>query len=155
MTLYVSMLFYPLYEVAKRCDCKIKLFHDPTVFDIQYSLLQNNIFKLEIKLYLLSTGTIDQDQLFFRNLLSEQVYVFFLFVKFSIVLQIRICGQAIYIFNDKLTNSTTELQNYLGISEHNRLVVFLVCYSLVSNYRVISFLTRVVFLVSRYSVLKR
>ena len=31
MTLYVSMLFYPLYEVAKRCDCKIKLFHDPTV----------------------------------------------------------------------------------------------------------------------------
>jgi hypothetical protein len=48
MTLYVSMLFYPLYEVAKRCDCKIKLFHDPTVFDIQYSLLQNN--KLEIEL---------------------------------------------------------------------------------------------------------
>jgi hypothetical protein len=39
------MLFYPLYEVAKRCDCKMKLFHDPTVFDIQYSLLQNNIFK--------------------------------------------------------------------------------------------------------------
>jgi hypothetical protein len=31
MTLYVSMLFYPLYEVAKRCDCKIKFFHDPTV----------------------------------------------------------------------------------------------------------------------------
>jgi hypothetical protein len=89
------MLFYPLYEVAKRCDCKIKLFHDPTVFDIQYSLLQNNIFKLEIKLYLLSTGTIDHDELFFRNLLSEQVYVIFLFVKFSIVLQIRICGQAI------------------------------------------------------------
>jgi hypothetical protein len=28
------MLFYPLYEVAKRCDCKIKLFHDPTVFEI-------------------------------------------------------------------------------------------------------------------------
>jgi hypothetical protein len=25
------MLFYPLYEVAKRRDCKIKLFHDPTV----------------------------------------------------------------------------------------------------------------------------
>ena len=70
------MLFYPLYEVAKRCDCKMKLFHDPTVFDIQYSLLQNNIFKLEIKLYLLSTGTIDHDELFFRNLLSEQVYVF-------------------------------------------------------------------------------
>ena len=93
MTLYVSMLFYPLYEVAKRCDCKIKLFHDPSVFDIQYSLLQNN--KLEIELYLLSTGTIDDDELFFRNLLSEQVYVFFLFVKFSIVLQIRICGQAI------------------------------------------------------------
>ena len=45
-------------------------------FDIQYSLLQNNIFKLEIKLYLLSTGTIDHDELFFRNLLSEQVYVF-------------------------------------------------------------------------------
>jgi hypothetical protein len=93
MTLYVSMLFYPLYEVAKRCDCKIKLFHDPTVFDIQYSLLQNN--KPEIKLYLLSTGTIDHDELFFRNLLREQVYVFFLFVKFSIVLQIPICGQAI------------------------------------------------------------
>jgi hypothetical protein len=54
----------------------MKLFHDPTVFDIQYSLLQNNIFKLEIKLYLLSTGTIDHDELFFRNLLSEQVYVF-------------------------------------------------------------------------------
>jgi hypothetical protein len=64
-------------------------------FDIQYSLLQNNIFKLEIKLYLLSTGTIDHDELFFRNLLSKQVYVFFIFVKFSIVLQIRICGQAI------------------------------------------------------------
>jgi hypothetical protein len=31
MTLYVSMLFHPLYEVAKRCDCKIKFFHDPTV----------------------------------------------------------------------------------------------------------------------------
>jgi hypothetical protein len=31
MTLYVSMLFYPLYEVAKRCDWKIKFFHDPTV----------------------------------------------------------------------------------------------------------------------------
>ena len=31
MTLYVSMLFYPLYEVPKRCDCKIKFFHDPTV----------------------------------------------------------------------------------------------------------------------------
>ena len=46
-------------------------------FDIQYSLLQNNIFKLEIKLYLLSTGTIDHDELFLRNLLSEQVYVFF------------------------------------------------------------------------------
>jgi len=113
-------------------------------FDIQYSLLQNNIFKLEIKLYLLSTCTIDHE-LFFRNLNSEQVYVFFLFIKFSIVLQIRICGQVIYIFNDKLTNSTIELQNYLGISEYNRLVVFLVCYSLVSNYRVISFLTRVVF----------
>jgi hypothetical protein len=70
-----------------------KLFHDPTVFDIQYSLLQNN--KPEIKLYLLSTGTIDHDELFFRNLLREQVYVFFLFVKFSIVLQIPICGQAI------------------------------------------------------------
>jgi hypothetical protein len=41
-------------------------------FDIQYSLLQNNIFKLEIKLYLLSTGTIDHDELFLRNLLSEQ-----------------------------------------------------------------------------------
>jgi hypothetical protein len=54
------------------CTCQ-------TVFDIQYSLLQNNIFKLEIKLYLLSTGTIDHDELFFRNLLSEQVYVLFLF----------------------------------------------------------------------------
>ena len=52
-------------------------------FDIQYSLLQNNIFKLEIKLYLLSTGTIDHDELFLRNLLSEQVYVFFLLIKFS------------------------------------------------------------------------
>ena len=51
-------------------------------FDIQYSLLQNNIFKLEIKLYLLSTGTIDHDELFLRNLLSEQVYVFFLLIKF-------------------------------------------------------------------------
>ena len=122
-------------------------------FDIQYSLLQNNIFKLEIKLYLLSTGIIDHDELFFRNLLSEQVCVFFLLIKFSIVLQIRICGQVILIFNDKLTNSTIELQNYLAISEHNRLVVFLVCYSLVSNYRVISFFTRVFFLVSRYFVL--
>ena len=75
------MLFYPLYEVAKRCNCKIKLFHDPTVFDIQYSLLQNN--KLEIKLYLLSTGTIDHDELFLRHLLSEQVYVFFLLITFS------------------------------------------------------------------------
>ena len=45
-------------------------------FDIQYSLLQNNIFKLEMKLYLLSTGTIDHDELFLRNLLSEQVHVF-------------------------------------------------------------------------------
>ena len=48
-------------------------------FDIQYSLLQNNIYKLEIKLYLLSTSTIDHDEIFFRNLLSEQVYVFFPF----------------------------------------------------------------------------
>jgi hypothetical protein len=59
-----------------------------------------------------------------------------------------------YILNLKtlgllLTNSTIELQNYLAISEYNRLVVFLVCYSLVSNYRVISFVTRVVFLVSK------
>jgi hypothetical protein len=45
-------------------------------FDIQYSLLQNNICKLEIKLCLLSTSTIDHDELFFRNLPSEQVYVF-------------------------------------------------------------------------------
>ena len=64
-------------------------------FDIQYSLLQHNIFKLEINLYLLSTGTIDHDELFLRNLLSEQVYVFFLLIKFSIVLQIGICGQVI------------------------------------------------------------
>jgi hypothetical protein len=64
-------------------------------FDIQYSLLQNNIFKLEIKLYLLSTGTIDHDELFFSNLLSEQEWFFFLLIKFSIVLQIRICGQVI------------------------------------------------------------
>ena len=75
-----------------------------------------------------------------------------MFFSFSLnfqVLQIRICGQVIYFFNDKLTNSTIELQNYLAISEYNRLVVFLVCYSLVSNYRVISFFTRVVFLVSK------
>ena len=45
-------------------------------FDIQYSLLQNNIFKLEIKLYLLSTGTIDHDELFLRNLFTEQVCFF-------------------------------------------------------------------------------
>ena len=63
-------------------------------FDIQYSLLQNNNFKLEIKLYLLSTGTIDHDELFLRNLLSEQVYVFSFSLNFQ-VLQIRICGQVI------------------------------------------------------------
>ena len=61
-------------------------------FDIQYSLLQHNIFKLEIKLYLLSTGTIDHDELFLRNLLSEQMYVFSFSLNFQ-VLQIRICGQ--------------------------------------------------------------
>jgi hypothetical protein len=43
----------------------------------------------------LSTGTIDHDEIFLRNLLSEQVYVFFLLIKFAIVLQIRICGQVI------------------------------------------------------------
>jgi hypothetical protein len=31
----------------------------------------------------ISTGTIDHDELFLRNLLSEQVYVFFLLIKFS------------------------------------------------------------------------
>jgi hypothetical protein len=57
MTLYVSMLFYPLYEVAKRCDCKIKFFLDPTVLLLIHPIQPPP--KLEIKLYLLSTSTID------------------------------------------------------------------------------------------------
>jgi hypothetical protein len=53
------------------------------------------IVKCPYFFYRKNKSFLDHDELFFRNLLSEQVYVFFPFVKFSIVLQIRICGQAI------------------------------------------------------------
>jgi hypothetical protein len=107
---------WPQIRICKTIENLMRRKKTYTCSHIRYSLLQNNIFKLEIKLYLLSTGNIDHDELFLRNLLSEQVYVFFLLIKFSSKISQLLLGRMI-LYKYLLTRKTTLVKKEITLCQ--------------------------------------